>query len=167
MQSVTDAFNEIAAGKDELKDLKIVNVKELISNGVKIMIVIVPYKQIRAFQTSQTQFLPELEKKLGAQVYIVGQIRAFPIEPEHKRRYKAIRPVSRTLKNVNQKILENLVYPATIVGKSVHYSTDGKQLTKVFLDKSIESQFADRLTGFAAAYDRLTGIKSVFEFAEN
>ena len=167
MQQVTDAFNEIAAGKEELKNLKIVSVKEVKADGVNVFLVTVPYKQIKAFQAVQAAFLPELEKKLSAQVCILGQHRALPKTPEHGRRYKAIRNYGRTLKSVNEALLDDLVFPTAIVGKRVHYSTDGKQVTKVILDKHDATRVEERLAGFAAAYNRLTGLKTVFEVAEN
>lgn len=42
---------------------------------------------------------------------------------------------SRTLTSVYDAILEDLVYPAEIVGKRIQVKTDGKQLIKVHLDK--------------------------------
>lgn len=43
---------------------------------------------------------------------------------------------SRTLTAVYDAILEDLVYPAEIVGKRIQVKTDGKQLIKVHLDKN-------------------------------
>jgi small subunit ribosomal protein S7e len=166
MEQVSSAFAEITSGKDEYKNLKIVGVKEVDNNGSKVLLVTVPYKQITSFHNVQDKLLPELEKKLSAQVYIIGQHRAFPKVPEHGRRYRAIRPTGRTLKAVNEAVLEDLVYPTAIVGKRVHYDTKGKQVTKVILDKHDSTRVEERLSGFAASYNRLTGIKSVFEVSE-
>ena len=167
METVKAAFGEIAAGKEELKSLEIVSVKEVKADGANVILVTVPYKQIKAFRAVQATFLPDLEKKLNAQVCILGQHRAFPKTPEHGRRYKAIRNYGRTLKAVNEALLDDLVFPTAIVGKRVHYSTDGKQLTKIILDKHDATRVEERLNGFAAAYNRLTGLKTVFEVADN
>ena len=167
MEQVSSAFAEIAAGNEQLKSLKIVSVKEVNADGSKVILVTVPYKQIKSFQNLQATFLPDLEKKLSAQVCILGQHRAFPKTPEHGRRYKAIRNYGRTLKAVREALLDDLVFPTAIVGKRVTYSTDGKQVTKVILDKHDATRVEDRLAGFAAAYNRLTGLNTVFEVAQN
>ena len=166
-ETVTAAFNEIAAGKPELKDLKIESVKEVKSEGATVLVITVPYKQIKAFQSAQATFLPDLEKKLNAQICIIGKHRAFPKTPEHGRRFKAIRNYGRTLRSVNDAILDDLVFPTAIVGKRVHYDVNGKQVTRVILDKHDATRVEERLSGFAAAYNRLTGIVSVFEVAQN
>ena len=167
MEQVNAAFAEIAAGKEELKSLKLVSVKEVSSEGGKVILVTVPYKQIKSFQALQATFLGDLEKKLGAQVCILGQHRAFPKTPEHGRRYKAIRNYGRTLKSVREALLDDLVYPTAIVGKRTTYSTDGKQVLKVLLDKHDATRVEDRLSGYAAAYNRLTGLNTVFEVSQN
>ena len=167
MEQVQSAFGEIASGHDELKSLKIISVKEVNSEGGKVLLVTVPYKQIKTFQSLQSTFHSELEKKVGSQVCILGQHRAFPKTPEHGRRYKAIRNYGRTLKSVREALLDDLVYPTAIVGKRTTYSTDGKQVLKVLLDKHDATRVEDRLSGYAAAYNRLTGLTTVFEVSEN
>ena len=164
MEQVTTAFAQIAAGNDALKSLKIVSVKEVQAEDGKIVLITVPYKQIKAFQKLQTSFIPELEKKLDAQVSILGQHRAFPKTPEHGRRYKAIRNYGRTLKSVREALLDDLVFPAAIVGKRTTYSLDGKQVLKVILERH-DGGVEERLNRYAAAYNRLTGLNTVFEVA--
>jgi small subunit ribosomal protein S7e len=166
MEQVSAVFNEIAASNEELKNLKIVNVKEVKADGVNVLLITVPYRQIRAFKANQEKIASELEKKLSTQVCILGQHRAFPKTAEPGRRYKAIRNYGRTLKAVNEALLDDLVFPTAIVGKRVRYGVDGKQVTKVILDKHDATRVEDRLAGFAAAYNRLTGLNTVFEISE-
>ncbi|EAY21429.1 40S ribosomal protein S7, putative [Trichomonas vaginalis G3] len=166
MEAINAAFNEIAAGKPELKDLKIESVKEVKADGAAVLVLTVPYKQIKAFQAAQASFLPDLEKKLNAQICIVGKHRAFPKTPEHGRRFKAIRNYGRTLRSVNDALLDDLVFPTAIVGKRIHYDVNGKQTTRVILDKHDATRVEERLNGFAAAYNRLTGLVTVFEVSQ-
>lgn len=171
MEAVSAAFEGVISGNEAFKSLsevKIAGVKDVKEGGVHVVIITVPYKQIKAVRSLSATLIPELEKKLdGAQAVIVGQHRAFPKTPEHGRRYKAIRNYGRTLRSVNDALLEDMVYPTAIVGKRVHYDVEGKQTTKVLLDKHDSTRVEERLQSFGAAYNRLTGLKTVFEIAQN
>jgi small subunit ribosomal protein S7e len=169
-QQVVTALDEIsgtteAAAKTELDKLKITGVKDLNAEALRVFIIAVPYKQIAAFQRVQGFLVPELEKKLGAQVIIVAKRRAFPKTPQRNRKYRAIRPVKRTLRSVQEALLQDVVYPASIIGKRIHYDLKGKQTTRVILDQQDKTYAEERLAAFAIAYGRLTGLKTSFEIA--
>ena len=168
---VASALDDVTAGsepemKKSLEKLRIAGAKEHEADGVKVVIVTVPYKQIALYRQVQGYLVPELEKKLpGAQVVIVAKRRAFPKTCEKGRRYRAIRPNGRTLKAVQESLLEDVVYPTAIVSKRIHYDLKGGQTTHIFLDPSDKTRVEDRLAGFAAAYNRLTGLRTIFEVA--
>lgn len=73
----------------------------------------------------------ELEKKFADQhVVFVAQRRTLA-KPTRTSRVKQKRPRSRTLTDVHDKILEDLVFPTEIVGKRTKVATDGSKLLKV------------------------------------
>jgi len=168
-KNIATAFNQLENTEafKALKDIKVCGVKEIKIGGETNLIITVPYKQIEAVKKMSAALVPELEKKVNKKLAIVGAHRAFPKSPEKGRRYKAIRPYGRTLRSVNDALLEDLVFPTTIVGKRIHYDLKGKQATKVILDENDKTRCEDRLQLFSAAYDRLTGIKAVFEVAQH
>ena len=173
VEGINAIFDEIKKTANEgtiqkaLGSLKFEAVKE-VKGDVNVVILTVPYKQISAFRSVQTFIIPELEKKLdGALVVIVGKRRAFPVTPENGRRYRVIRPHGRTLRAVNDALLEDVCYPTAIVGKRVHYNLQGKQETHVVLDDHDRTRVEDRLAAFGAAYQRLTGVKTIFELANH
>ena len=172
-QKVADALNDVAAGSEEalkksLANLKITGVKEVDANGLQVLIVSVPYKQVGAYHQVQGYLVPELEKKLNnSQVVIVGKRRAFPKTCETGRRYRAIRPNGRTLKAVNEALLDDVCFPTAIVAKRTHYDLKGGQTQIVFLDAQDKTRVEDRLVGFSAAYNKLTGLKTIFQVAEH
>lgn len=92
----------------------------------------------QAFQKIQMRLVRELEKKFsGKHVVFVGDRKILPKQKRNTRNsLKQKRPHSRTLSSVYDAILEDLVFPAQIVGKRVRVKLDGTQLIKVHLDKS-------------------------------
>lgn len=102
----------------------------------------------KAFQKIQIRVVRELEKKFsGKQVVFIGERKILP-KPQRKARnpLKQKRPRSRTLTSVYDAILEDLVFPAEIVGKRVRVKLDGKQLIKVHLDKNQQTTIEHKVS---------------------
>lgn len=90
----------------------------------------------------------ELEKKFsGKHVVVVGERKILP-KPTRKARnpLKQKRPRSRTLTAVYDAILEDLVFPAEIVGKRIRVKLDGSQLIKVHLDKNQQTTIEHKVS---------------------
>jgi len=79
---------------------------------------------------------------------------------------KQKRPRSRTLTAVFDAILEDLVFPAEIVGKRIRVKLDGSQLIKVHLDKNQQTTIEHKVDTFTSIYKKLTGREVTFEFPE-
>merc|ERR1712137_392971 len=102
----------------------------------KAVIVFVPVPQLRSFQKIQTRLVRELEKKFSGKHFVFIAQRGILPKPTRKTklRNKQKRPRSRTLTAVHDAILEDLVYPAEIVGKRIRIRLDASKLIKVHLD---------------------------------
>lgn len=149
--------------KEAVAMLEIGSVKEIQAEGKSCAVVTVPYKQIRTYKALNSELVQRFEAAInGETVFIVGKRRAFPKRPEPGRRYRQIRPVSRTLRSVQEKVLEDIAFPTAIVGKRTHYDLKGKQTTRVILDNN-NKDVEMRLPAMSAAYSRLTGLRTVFE----
>lgn len=154
--------------KPQLRDLHITRAKEIdcdnkkvrsihfrISSHISItlffqaVVIYVPMPKQKAFQKIQIRVVRELEKKFsGKQVVFIGERKILP-KPQRKARnpLKQKRPRSRTLTSVYDAILEDLVFPAEIVGKRVRVKLDGKQLIKVHLDKNQQTTIEHKVSG--------------------
>ena len=63
-------------------------------------------------------------------------------------------------------ILEDLVFPAEIVGKRYRMKTDGSRLIKVHLDRGNQTFVEHKISTFEAVYKKLTGKEVTFEFPD-
>lgn len=154
--------------KAQLRELIITGAKEIDVNGTKALIIFVPVPQLRSFQKIQTRLVRELEKKFsGKHVVFIAQ-RKILQKPTRKMKVKnkQKRPRSRTLTAVHDAILEDLVFPAEIVGKRIRIRLDGTRLIKVHLDKNQQTNIEHKKGTFAAVYKKLTGKEVTFEFPE-
>lgn len=105
---------------------------------LQAVIISVPVPKQKAFQKVQTRLVRELEKKFsGKHVVFIAERKILPKPQRNTRnRLHQKRPRSRTLTAVFDAILEDLVFPAEIVGKRIRVKLDGSQLIKVHLDKN-------------------------------
>lgn len=74
--------------------------------------------------------------------------------------------MSRTLTSVHEAVLNDLVYPAEVVGKRIRHKLDGKQIMKVHLDRSQQTNVEHKVDTFISLYKYLTGKTVTFEFPE-
>jgi len=159
---------EVNSDLKDLRGLSIVAANEIDVGDKKCIVLFVQVPLLKAFQKFQQKLVRELEKKLsGNHVVICAQRRILPKDKKGQRR-KCLqkRPKSRTLTSVHQNILDDLVYPADIVGKRIRVRLDGSRLFKVHLDKSQQTNMEHKVETFSAVYRKLTGKEVAFEFRE-
>merc|ERR1711981_625604 len=115
------------------------------------------HPQLKMFQKVQIRLVRELEKKFaGRHVVLVAQRRILPKPTRNGRALKQKRPRSRTLVSVHEEILNDLVFPAEIVGKRIRIRLDGSRLFKIHLDKNQQTNVEHKTDTFAAVYKKLT-----------
>merc|ERR1711860_368474 len=154
--------------KASLRELHITAVKEVdCAGGKRAIVIFVPVPQLSAFQKIQARLVRELEKKFaGKHVVFVAQRRILAKPTRKANKLKQKRPRSRTLVAVHEEILNDMVYPAEIVGKRTRIRLDGSRLFKIHLDKNQQTNVEHKTDTFAAVYKKLTGKEVTFEFPE-
>ena len=134
-----------------------------VAGGNKALTVFVPVPSLAAYHKVQTKLTRELEKKFpDRHVIFLAERRILP-KPSRTSRQLQKRPRSRTLTSVHDKILEDMVFPAEIVGKRVRYLVGGNKIQKVLLDSKDVQQIDYKLESFQSVYSKLTGKQIVFE----
>eukprot|EP00339_Tiarina_fusa_P020437 CAMPEP_0117032286 /NCGR_PEP_ID=MMETSP0472-20121206/23147_1 /TAXON_ID=693140 ORGANISM="Tiarina fusus, Strain LIS" /NCGR_SAMPLE_ID=MMETSP0472 /ASSEMBLY_ACC=CAM_ASM_000603 /LENGTH=193 /DNA_ID=CAMNT_0004740865 /DNA_START=28 /DNA_END=609 /DNA_ORIENTATION=+ len=161
---------EMSTGTEgaELKPLHIVGARELPvgDSGRKAMIVFVPFNLLNDFRKVERMLIVELEKKFGDyHVVLVAQRTILSKHATRSKRVTGKRPNSRTLTAVHEAILDDLVFPADIVGKRTRFFTDGSKLLTVFLSARDRVQLEAKLPALEAVYAALTTKRVNFEFA--
>merc|ERR1712230_61864 len=150
-QALIDLEASVADLKAELRPLQISSAREA---------------QLKAFHKIQGRLTRELEKKFSDRHVVFIAQRRMVRKPGRNSRAKQPRPRSRTLKEVHDKILEDLVCPTEITGKRVRQGTDGNKTIKVFLDAKDATSMEYKLDSFSSVYNKLTGKTVVFQFAQ-
>ncbi|XP_014674723.1 PREDICTED: 40S ribosomal protein S7-like [Priapulus caudatus] len=170
-QQISQALLELEMNSDlkaQLRELHITGAREIELPGRKAVIIFVPVPQLKAYQKIQTRLVRELEKKFsGKHVVFIAQRRILA-KPTRKTRIKnkQKRPRSRTLTSVHDAILDDLVYPAEIVGKRIRVRLDGSRMIKVHLDKAQQTNIEHKTDTFSSVYKKLTGKEVNFEFPD-
>ena len=164
-QTFYDIEHGSSAINKRIAPLRICGVREYQVKGTKkAMVVFVPFAQLTAYHRIHTQLVSALEKKFtGRHVLIVARRRIIP-EPPRGKKYSQPRPRSRTLADVQEKILDDVVYPAEIVGKRIRHRTDGSSFIKVHLEHQMKNDIEPRLDSIRKVYEKLTGKEVKFEF---
>merc|ERR1711860_55326 len=139
-KSISQALLDLEMNSDlksHLRELHITAAKEVeVAHGKKAIVIFVPVPQLKAFQKIQTRLVRELEKKFsGKHVTFIAQRRILPKPTRKVNKQKQKRPRSRTLVAVHSAILDDLVYPAEIVGKRIRIRLDGSACSRFILTK--------------------------------
>ncbi|KAG8063746.1 hypothetical protein GUJ93_ZPchr0003g17711 [Zizania palustris] len=165
--SVAQAFFDLENGnqelKSELKDLYINNAVQMdVAANRKVVVIHVPYRLRKAFKKIHVRLVRELEKKFSGKDVVIVATRRIVRPP--KKGSAVQRPRTRTLTAVHDGVLEDVVYPAEIVGKRVRYRLDGAKVIKIFLDPKERNNTEYKLETFSAVYRRLCGKDVAFEY---
>jgi len=154
--------------KANLKELHFVTAKDLELGDKKAILIYVPYPQLKQYQKIHSRLVRELEKKFNGKTVIFLARRVIIPKPSRKSnmQLKQKRPMSRTLTHVHNAILDDIVYPAEIIGKRIRYRQNGSRLFKVHLEKSQQTNLEQKVDTLTAVYKKLTGKEVNFEFRE-
>ncbi|GER48055.1 40S ribosomal protein S7 [Striga asiatica] len=165
-QALFDLENTNQEIKSDLKDLYINSASQIdVSGGKKAVVIHVPYRLRKSFRKIQPRLVRELEKKFSGKEVVLIATRRIVRPP--KKGSAVQRPRTRTLTAVHDAMLEDIVYPAEIVGKRVRYRLDGSKIMKIFLDPKAKNDTESKLETFAGVYRKLSGKDVVFEFPTN
>ncbi|PVU91166.1 hypothetical protein BB561_004542 [Smittium simulii] len=164
-QSISDLEKNVPELKKDLRSVQISAVKEIsVEQGKNAIAVFIPVPLFKQARRAQLRITRELEKKFSdSNVVFIAERRILP-KPTRNSRKTQLRPRSRTLTAVYESTLEDLVYPAEIVGKRTRVKVGGSRVIKVFLSSKDATSVEYKLDTFSSVYRHLTGREVTFEF---
>ncbi|OMJ86138.1 hypothetical protein SteCoe_7058 [Stentor coeruleus] len=170
---VAQTIGEIEASspdlKGEFKDILLTGASEFESkhHGAvrQAVIIFFHYRSKNALKKHHSRLQSELTKRFRKPVVLLLQRTIIPKYFKTKGQQK--RPYSRTLTKVHEAILDDLVYPTSILGKRIRMKADGRKVFKVLLDPTSREEVQDKLDIISAVYSKLTNKEVVFEFPQN
>ncbi|MQL95849.1 hypothetical protein Taro_028516, partial [Colocasia esculenta] len=162
-QALFDLENTNNELKSDLKDLFINSATQVdVAADKKAVVIHVPYRLRKAFRKIHVRLVRELEKKFSGKDVVLVATRRILRPP--KKGSAIVRPRNRTLTAVHESMLEDIVYPAEIVGKRVRYRIDGSKIIKIFLDPKEKNNTGYKVDTFAGVYRKLSGKDVVFDY---
>ncbi|KAG6523620.1 40S ribosomal protein S7-like [Zingiber officinale] len=165
--TVAQAFFDLENSNQELKsDLKDLYINSAVQTDIagnrKAVVIHIPFRLRKAFKKIHVRLVRELEKKFSGKDVVLIATRRILRPP--KKGSAVVRPRSRTLTAVHDAILEDVVFPAEIVGKRIRYRLDGSKIIKIFLDPKERNNTEYKLETFSGVYRKLCGKDVVFEY---
>ena len=132
--SISQALLELQMNSD-------LKAKEVDMQGKKAIVISVPVPQIKAYQKIQTRLVCVLDKKFnGKPIVYIAQTRILPKPTRKTKQRTQKRQRSCTQTAVHDSILENLCFPAEIVGKCILTKLDGSKMIKVHLGQNVNKK---------------------------
>lgn len=151
--------------KKEVEGIKIENAAEIqTSENKKSFLVQVSSESEKALHKAHSNIVKTLEGKLSSSVVIVPARKR--INGNLYRKYKGKKvPRTETLSYVFDSILQDVVYPAAIVGKSIRYPKSKARQFKVKIEKLDKDTIEGKVDAIVASYKALTNRDLSIEFA--
>jgi small subunit ribosomal protein S7e len=154
--------------KTELKHLHASAAREVeLEGGRKAVLLFVPFPLLAEFRKIQKTLVEELEKKLGGThvLLLANRTMISPSGWSRSKNFTGVRPRSRTLRAVQEGLLDDIVYPTEITGKRIRVRVDGSRLLKVHLNPKDAVAVEGKLETFRGVFKRLTNKDVALEFA--
>ena len=151
--------------KKDIEGIKIENAAEIqTSDNKKCYLVQVSSESEKSLQKAHSEIVKKLEGKLSSSVVIVPARKRINGNLSRKYRGKKVQRFE-TLTHVYDSFLNDVVFPAAIVGKRVRYPKSKGRQFKVLVDKLDRDSIEGKITAITASYKALTNRDLSVEFA--
>merc|ERR1712083_1100424 len=130
----------------------------------KYILIRIPFRSLAYFRKVGPKVIENLEGKFKWPIIVIANR---TIQSKRAKTHASQkRPRSRTLRAVHQAVLNDIVVPSSITGRSVRVAQEGGRNERVFLDPLDKHLVENKLDVMAHAYAKLTTHKVTFEFSK-
>jgi small subunit ribosomal protein S7e len=170
-KNLTNVINRIQDNdqrlKKDLEGLSIEGANEIsVGNNKRCYLVQVNESSMKNVQNVHTELVKKLEDHFNTPVLVVPYKKRVNGNLYRKYVGKQV-PRTKTLTAVYDSLLEDLLYPATIVGKRTRYPKGGNRLFKVLVDPIDKDSVEYKLNAIVSTYKALTNRDLTIEFPAN
>ena len=161
LEKIKDAEKE---HKAELESLKIEHANEVpVSDDQKCFLIQISTQNIAGFKKVHSLLTKKLEEHLSNPVVIIPARKR--VNGKEYRNFVSKKvPRDRTLTAVFDAYLDDILYPATIIGKRIRYSVGKTRTYKVLVDPLDNENIEYKLPAMISCYTALTNRKLEIEF---
>jgi small subunit ribosomal protein S7e len=150
--------------KPHLEALKIESANEItVGNNKRCYLVQVNESAVKGLQQVHADLVKKLESHFNTPVLIVPYKKKVNGKLYRKYVGKQV-PRNKTLTAVYDTVLEDLLYPATIVGKRTRFPKGGNRLFKVLVDPLDKDSIEYKVNAISSTYKALTNRDLAIEF---
>jgi len=147
-----------------MKTIKIENVSEFkYEENKSFVLVTVNESAVKSLQKVHVDLVKRLESTLGKPVIVIPSRKTVDGKKYRKFIGKKV-PRTKTLSYVRENLLEDLLYPGTIVGKRTRYPRGQQKQLKVLVDSVDKDILASKTSAICVGYKSLTGHELSIEF---
>jgi len=141
----------------EVKELKLVGADK---KAIPIYIVYLPYVYVNNHRALLPKIVNEIQAKKKIPTFLLTHRTIINKKADFKQKI----PRNRTLTQVYDSILDDLLAPGIIIGKRIRYRLDGSQHIKVFVNEESKEHLEAKADSIAQIYKILTNRKISIEF---
>jgi len=162
LHSISDKDHDL---KKDIESIKIENAAEITTlDNKKCYLVQVSEDSLTSFHRVQSEVTKKLESKLSNPVVIVPNRKRINGNLFRQFRGKKV-PRSETLTHVYDTLLQDVVYPAAIVGKRIRFPKSKGRVFKIQVDALDKENIEYKLNAIVASYKALTNRELNIDFA--
>ena len=169
VEQVSEILKNLSKASEEntklFKNAKVADVKQFIiktddKKSLKALVIYLPYPYIRDHKQAVNKVINEVQTKTGSYAFVVAKRTVISKWSDYKQKI----PKSRTLTDVCDAILEDLLVPGCIIGRRMRVRLNGTHLYKIHVNEESRPYLQDKVETITQIYHALTNRKIAIEF---
>ena len=168
-EQVSDIVKNLSKSSEEntklFKNAKVSEVKQFViktedKKSIKALVIYLPYPYLRDHKQAVNKLINEVQSKTGSYAFVVAKRTVISKWSD----FKQVIPKSRTLSDVSDSILEDLLAPGQIIGRRTRVRLNGTHLYKIHVSEDSRPYLQDKVETITQIYQALTNRKIAIEF---